>query len=103
MNYTPPEYAPNTYSLPIDDPHWQQTFKLLQKTISLINISPDELYPEDPTYSQFLEYILEYIRSGGKDICFKPEHIIDLLKYEPTRLRTRWSNKHKHFCVWLEN
>ena len=52
-------------------------------------------------YTQFINGILRVIRSGEKDYCFKIEHIIDLLRFEPESLSAIWLPDDACFCVFL--
>ena len=52
-------------------------------------------------YIQFINGILRVIRSGGTDYCFKIEHILDLLRFEPDSLSAVWLPEEACFCVSL--
>ena len=97
-----PEYTISTNSLPTDDKQWQRVFKQLKTNTKSVDFPPDTLFSDDPIYADFIGYMLEYIRNGGKDYCFYIYQIIDLLKYEKDRLCARWIPDDECFLVWLK-
>ena len=54
-------------------------------------------------YTQFINNILDSIRAGEEDYCFKIEHVIDLLRFEPIDLMVDWLPNDFCFKVYKEN
>lgn len=59
----------------------------------------DQYRPDD--YAGFINDILNYIRAGREEYCFKLGHIEDLLKYEHERLVAVWLPDDQCFKVSL--
>ena len=91
-----------------DNEHWQVVFNELKKATQQGSQKkmpyPSRLKPSDPEpdegYYYFINGILDSIRHGESDYCFRISHIIDLLQYEH-RLSAVWLPQYKCYRVFL--
>lgn len=93
------------------DKEWQQYFSFLRlqtkptKARRLYAHAKDSDYYGRTlwaTYCDFINDVLRNIRSGKHDYCFYIYQITDLLKFEQSKLRTKWHQASKCFEVWLD-
>lgn len=59
-------------------------------------------YLAETSYEDYISSVLYTIRDGEVDYCYHEYQIIDLLRFEKERLRTRWLPQEQYFRVWLE-
>lgn len=86
---------------------WQSDFIAIKSEVqksraSFIYDSYYQVIP-DRSYSDFINDILDIIRTGGTDYCFYVYQIADLLQYEYDDLCVDWIEGDECFQVSLRN
>lgn len=91
-------------SLPsLSDSQWQEIFRSLRENVKPSSSTKFDVRKysfefassysgesDHYRYLQFINSILDAIRAGEEDYCFKVEHILDLLQFEHDRLKAEW-------------
>lgn len=104
----------------LTDKIWQEEFELLKlhitpyKTTTILggkfsrgsySVKEEEKYEGITNWQSYCSYIndvLKVIRSGKHDFCHYGYQIIDLLKFHPNGLRTKYLKNDECWEVWLE-
>lgn len=104
----------------LTDQEWQKQFEIMRwvipqstnKKMSLyeapifingqIAYQTDKAESQMKRYKRFINDVLDSIRSGEYDYCYYIYQITELLKFENTRLRSRYLKDDQCFEVWLD-
>lgn len=105
----------------LTDKKWQEEFEFLKLYITPCknptkrmggkysrgnySVKEDEKYEGITNWQAYCSYIndiLKVITSGKHDFCYYGYQIVDLLKFHPDKLQTKYLEQYRCWEVWLE-